>query len=160
MSKEVVSKGTVKAGEKPLANALRFERAKNKVLLDEVLALEDELVNRDLQEFEGVLQDDTRDFWRDQLLQNRTQATVALKQMQEMKLTNKAEHVDENGGKPKPMHNRKTAKPVQLGADAAAVPVDDGTAAVIRNRAHEIRKNEGVPFSVAFRRAEREISRQ
>ena len=37
-----------------LANALSFEQAKNKVLLDEVLSLEDALVNRQMVEFDAV----------------------------------------------------------------------------------------------------------
>ena len=33
----------------------------------------------------------------------------------------------------------------------------DGRAVKIRNRAHEIAKGEKIPFSVAFRRAEKEV---
>ena len=62
-----------------LANALRFEKAKNKVLLDEVTALEDEVVNRCMEDFDAVVSDETREFWREQLLTNRDAATAALR---------------------------------------------------------------------------------
>ena len=40
-----------------LANALRFEKAKNEVLLGEVIALEDEVVNRCMTDFDAVVSD-------------------------------------------------------------------------------------------------------
>ena len=144
-----------------LVNALRFEKAKNKVLLDEVLGLEDEIVNRELESFGDAIQEDTRDFWRDQLLQNRSQAKVALGQMKELQAALTAKPAAVENGKPRPLHNRMTSRPVvQQGATGTAAPVDDGKAGLIRNRAHEIRKQDGVPFSVAFRRAEKEICGQ
>ena len=64
-----------------LANALRFEREKNKVLMDEVISLEDALVNRQMAEFDAVISDDTREFWREQLLANREKAEAALREL-------------------------------------------------------------------------------
>ena len=131
-----------------LANALRFEKAKNKVLLDEVTALEDEVVNRCMEDFDAVVSDETREFWREQLLTNRDAATAALKEMQRNRVAG-AEVTR------RPLHNRATARPVIPGQ--SGVPTDtDNRAVKIRNRAHEIAKTEGVPFSVAFRRAETE----
>ncbi len=73
-------KDTAKAGDTSaggsdagaLANSLRFEQEKNEVLLAEVVALEDELVNRQLGDFVEVISDRTKDFWREQLLSNRS----------------------------------------------------------------------------------------
>ena len=138
-----------------LANALRFEKAKNKVLLDEVTALEDEVVNRCMEDFDAVVSDETREFWREQLLTNRDAATAALKEMQRNRVAG-AEVTR------RPLHNRATARPVPGAASGAAAGSGqagdtDDRAAKIRNRAHEISKAERVPFSVAFRRAEKEL---
>ena len=46
------------------------------------------------------------------------------------------------------------------GAGQTGAGEGDDRAAKIRNRAHEISKAERVPFSTAFRRAEREIGGQ
>ena len=43
------------------------------------------------------------------------------------------------------------------GGTRASVSDTDDRAAKIRNRAHEISKAERVPFSAAFRRAEKEL---
>jgi hypothetical protein len=153
-----------------LANALKFEREKNKVLVEEVVALEDELVNRSMAEFDAIVTDETREFWREQLLTNRAAATVALNEMARVKST----AADGGGGKSgdpstnsgqarRPLHNRAVARPVVPavagGAAGSGQPGDtDDRAAKIRNRAHEISKAESVAFSVAFRRAERELS--
>jgi hypothetical protein len=136
-----------------LANALRMEQAKNKVLLDEVIALEDEVVNRCMADFDAVVSDETREFWREQLLTNREPAMVALKEMQRCRVSG----VEGQGRRP--LHNRATARPVVPSvAGGSGVAGDaDGQAAKIRNRAHEISKAERVPFSAAFRRAEREL---
>jgi hypothetical protein len=139
-----------------LANALRFEQAKNKVLLDEVLSLEDALVNRQMVEFDAVISDDTREFWREQLLANREKAETALKELAHAKSVD-GDGKAEAGGR-RPLHNRVTARPAARGVDGApTVGEAEGQAVKIRNRAHELRKTEGIPFSTAFRRAEREI---
>ena len=137
-----------------LANAFRFEQEKNKILLDEVIALEDALVNRQMTEFDAVISDDTRDFWREQLLSNREKAETALRELVE----GKGGAAD--GGRRRPLHNRATARPQSRGTDGSpskGAGAAAGVAVKIRNRAHELRKTEGIPFSTAFRRAEKEI---
>ena len=133
-----------------LKNSLRFEQEKNRILLEEVVGLEDALVNRQMAEFDAVISDETRDFWREQLLANREKAESALRELAQAKAG------DGDGSRRRPLHNRATARPVRPGdreTDGAA----DGKAVKIRNRAHELRKTEGIPFSTAFRRAEKEI---
>ena len=137
-----------------LTNALRFEREKNEVLLNEVVVLEDELVNRQLAEFEAVISDETRDFWREQLLSNREAATAALKELVELKTG--AESTDGGNTRRRPLHNRQTARPVPPGQSGRPAEADN-TAVKIRNRAHELCKAERIPFSTAFKRAEKEI---
>lgn len=154
-----------------LANALRFEQAKNKVLLDEVVTLEDELVNRVMGDFDAFVTDETRDFWRDQLLTNREPALAALKEMQRCRVsgvegtpsTGSRLREDATAGTAgqarRPLHNRATARPmIRSAAGGAATGGDtDDRAAKIRNRAQEISRAERVPFSAAFRRAEKEL---
>lgn len=134
-----------------IMNALSFEREKNKVLLDEVIALEDVLVNRQMAEFDAVISDDTREFWREQLLANREKAETALRELAQAKVG------DGEGSRRRPLHNRATARPVRPGDRDAGGGAAEGKAVKIRNRAHELSKSEGIPFSTAFRRAEKEI---
>lgn len=140
-----------------LANALRLEREKNDLLLNEVVALEDALVNRELEEFADAVSEDTRDFWREQLLSNRDAATMALKELQTART--------QSGGTQntrRPLHNRSTSRPVHrrglVGEGGATEgPSADSVAVKIRNRAQELCKSERIPFSTAFRQAEREF---
>jgi len=152
-----------------LANALRFEKAKNEVLLGEVVALEDAVVNRCMEDFDAVVSDETREFWREQLLTNREAATTALTELARAKQGLAAGGAGGAATTRRPLHNRSVARPVAPagvggggvggGATPAASEADD-RAAKIRNRAHEISKVERVPFSAAFRRAEREVGGQ
>ena len=146
-----------------LTNSLRFEKAKNEVLLGEVIALEDEVVNRCMADFDAVVSDETRDFWREQLLTNRNMATAALTELARAKQG--LAGGDESTRRP--LHNRALARPLAPtavggggaggGAAVAASEADD-RAAKIRNRAHEISRADRVAFSAAFRRAEREFA--
>lgn len=164
-------KGPAEAGEakgagadvEALVNSLRLEREKNEVLLAEVVALEDELVNRQLGDFAGVISEHTKDFWREQLLSNRDAAASALEELREAKLA--AEGVKAAGTDTKrPLHNRESARMVTrrglVGQDVVAGAGDanaESKAVRIRNRAQELCKAERIPFSTAFQRAEKEI---
>ena len=182
--------GQATGGEQvKLANALRFEQAKNQVLLDEVIALEDEIANRSLAEFEGVVSEETREFWREQLLANRDVATTALREMSRFVggrgdeergavapraapstssgQSGAGEGLAGQASTRRPLHNRATARPAVRAATgspvagsaagAGAAGETDDRAARIRNRAQEISQLERVPFSAAFRRAEKEV---
>ncbi len=144
-----------------LTNALRFEREKNQVLLGEVVALEDELVNRQMADFESVISDATRDFWREQLLSNREAALGALGELAKAVGSGpSAVGSGESTGR-RPLHNRESVRPAMrrgfAGEGAPAEPGADSVAVRIRNRAHELAKVERIPFSAAFRRAEKEV---
>ena len=139
-----------------LKNSLAFEKGKNKVLLDEVRKLEDEIVNRTVEEFDAVISDQSREFWRGQLLSNRDEAMVALGELQ------LAKQGGVDGATRRPLHNRAIARPVPpaVVAGAAGGGADnpaDVRAVKVRNRAHAIAKTERLAFSEAFRRAEREF---
>jgi len=121
----------------------------------EVEATKTELANaratqadRELAEFAGLV-DKSWEFWKQQLLQNREQTLAVLRDLVALRA----------GAKPElpvvapvvaPLHNRQTVRPAVAGQTESA-------AVRIRNRAQEISKAEGVPFSAAFRRAEAEI---
>jgi hypothetical protein len=139
-----------------LMDALQFEKEKNEVLLNEVVALEDEMVNRQLQEFEGVYSEETSAFWRDQLLSNREAAVVALSELKQAR-----ESAGSAGSGKRPLHNRERSRPLPrrgLVGEGGSASVDAGSKAVrIRNRAQELCKSDRMPFSLAFRQAEKEI---
>jgi hypothetical protein len=139
-----------------LTEDLTAEQAKNSVLLQEVVALEDEIVNRCMTDFAGVVSDESREYWREQLLANRKGAVVALTEL----ATAKKAAAPAVPAVRAPMHNRATARPVAPAVVGGGGSGDDadGKAAKIRNRAHEISGAERVPFSAAFRRAEQEFA--
>jgi len=143
-----------------LMNSLRLEREKNEVLLAEVVALEDELVNRQLGDFAGVISEQSKDFWREQLLSNRESAVTALEELREAKAAAGVKSASAADTR-RPLHNRETARPVSrggvMGQEAAKGADADSVAVRIRNRAQELSKAERIPFSTAFQRAEKEI---
>jgi hypothetical protein len=60
-----------------------------------------------------------------------------------------------------PLRNRLAAIDRTVETLATGVPSQDASVAVkIRNRAHEIAKADGVPFLIAFSRAEKEITKE
>jgi phage I-like protein len=153
-----------------LQNSLSVLQTKHDGLVANLKTVEDELVNRHLADFEGLINEGSKPFWAQQLIQNRVGALAVLGDLREM-AGNAAAAVDtaKGGNKEstnpsagsgqgrKPLHNRTTARPVppsqggQTGADG------DSKAMKIRNRAQEIAGAEKIPFIVAFRRAEREV---
>jgi hypothetical protein len=156
MSTADMKSGEGKEGDvESLMNSLRFEQEKNEILLNEVVALEDELVNRELQEFGDVISNASEDFWRGQLISNRESALVALGELKDAK--------SQGAGAKRPLHNRSLSRPVPRrglvgeGSVQANAGSADGRAVRIRNRAQELSKAEGIPFSRAFERAEKEI---
>jgi hypothetical protein len=161
-----------------LQNSLKQTEDERDALKVELKGLNDDLVNRHLADFEGVIGEGSKGFWSEQLLTNREAALVALGELKglaqgkdepgfvpntELRRGDSA-HAESGGNQGttrKPLHNRSAARPLvrQGYAGQAVVPGDaDSRAAKIRNRAHEISKGESIPFSVAFRRAEKEVS--
>ena len=147
---------------KSLEEALSLEKAKNEVLMEQVLKSENTLAEKDLEGFADVIPNEDSANWRGQLLENRENATGMLNRMRE-RLTPapaaKAEAAPAApaapaGAAPKPLHNRDTAPRPSAGAPAAS-PADK--AAKIRNRAQEIARRDGCSFTVAFRAAEQEM---
>ena len=132
-------------------------RAMNTQLVEQCVGLEDQLRNRDLADFADVITDDTRAFWADQLLANRDGAMTALNAIRGRVAVVEPVVVPAVPDVRHPLHNRATARPIPP-AIVGGVAKPEVNAAKIRNRAHEISTAEKIPFSVAFRRAECEIS--
>jgi len=138
-----------------LQNSLTALQGKYDGLIVNLKAVEGELVNRHMADFEGVISEVAKPFWAEQLVSNRAGALAALGDLRD--LAGK-EEVPPTPGKEttrKPLHNRATARPIPPGQGSGAD--GDSKAVKIRNRAHEICAAEKIPFGVAFRRAEREV---
>ena len=149
-----------------LQNSLKRAKDECDALRTELKSAEDEIVNRHLAEFEGVISEATKVFWTEQLMANRAGALAALNDLVEVAQRAKGTERGAEGKEPraesttrKPLHNRATARPVIPGVNGPteSPPTGSGLAAArIRNRAHEIVAAEKIPFIVAFRRAEKE----
>jgi len=150
-----------------LQNSLKVAADERDALKTQLNGLNQDLVNRDLAEFDGVISEGTKPFWTGQLMTNRETALAALRDVALLREagTDKVEGKDQQGkaedakANRKPLHNRAAARPVVPGPGASGA-VTDSRAVKIRNRAHEIARSDKVAFSVAFRRAEKEILEQ
>ena len=139
-----------------LQNSQKDLQETHDALLGDAKSLEEEIVNRHLVDFEAVISEESKAFWTEQLLGNRDAALGALGELAKSKATGVKPDADKSTRRP--LHNRQTARPQNRGADGRPSPdADESRAVKIRNRAHELCKTEGIPFSVAFRRAETEI---
>ncbi len=158
-----------------LQNSLTAARTELDALKAAMKGVEDELVNRHLAELEGVISEATKPFWAQQLISNRAGAVAALGELKDLAASGKGEagggKGEAAGGNPaagsgqggsgqtrKPLHNRVTARPVPPGQGGGGGTEGDSKAVKIRNRAQEIVAAEKIPFSVAFRRAEKEVA--
>ena len=144
-----------------LQNELAMEQAKNAVLLEKLLELEDGVAESRLSEFDDVIPNEDRDYWRGQFLENGKKAADFLGRLRNRlaavpaKAADAAAAAEAKPAAPRPMHNR--GEVVAKAPVTAAVPERSGeVAARIRNRAQEISRKEGVSYTVAFARAERE----
>ena len=140
-----------------LQNSLTALQGKHDALVTNLKAVEGELVNRHLADFEGVISETTKPFWTEQLIQNRAGTIAVLGDLVRLNDEGKSMN-DERKETPqtrKPLHNRATARSVP--PQGGQTGDGDSKAVRIRNRAHEIVSAEKIPFGVAFRRAEREI---
>jgi hypothetical protein len=149
-----------------LVNLIANLQEKYEGLLADAVAMEDNMTNRDLADYADVIDEATKPFWKEQILQNRAVAVEALTSLR-AKLQAPpppAPAAPEARPEPRtiPLRNRLAAieRTVETVAEAKPAPAAFGEAVKIRNRAHEIAKSEKVPFIVAFARAEREITKE
>jgi hypothetical protein len=129
-------------------------------LLSDAVTLEDKLANRDLEFFDKVVPAETKEFWREQLLANREGAVKVLEGMKAAPPPALAPAKPAEPAQPPrvPLRNRLVDQPKSI-ADLSGdpPPIEAKRATAIRNRAHELRKSEQVPWGEAFARAEKEI---
>lgn len=144
-----------------LQNALRFEMRKTKILVNEVVGLEDQLANRELVDYGDVITAESMPYWRTQLLTNRVPTLAVLDELilkddaVKAATSSASEIARTRLERPRPLHNRSRVRP-----EARLPKIDEvatSKAVAIRNRAHEMAQSQGIPFAVAFRRAEREV---
>ena len=145
-----------------LERMLAIEQAKNSVLLEKVLEMEDKDADRELEGFSDVVANDSRDYWREQYLENRERTVSELTRIRGL-MSDAAKGAAGAAGEAAPtLHNRESAaKAVERRGDGAAgagagVPRKD-RAAKVRNRAQKIAGEERVSYTEAWRRAEREF---
>lgn len=132
-------------------------RQKYEALLSDAVALEDKVANRDLEDFKDVILPASSDFWRGQLLANRDQALAVLAGIREGRAV-----ITPPAPPPRrePLRNRLLDAPKSVTELSEGVnPADNVRAVAIRNRAHELRKTENLPWSDAFARAEKEYTK-
>ncbi len=147
-----------------LKEELAREKAKNAVLMEQVLDMEDNQADQDLESFSDVIPNDERAqaYWRGSLLENREDAVAELTRLRNRAPAVEAPAVEapakEVPAPAKPLHNREAAKPAvaERGLGSPALASSD-RASAIRNRADQIAKSERISYMDAFRRAEREL---
>lgn len=141
-------------------------QAKYEALLQDAVAMEDTVTNRTIEDFADIIDEASAPFWKEQLLVNRSMAIDTLKKMRAKIVAGQPAPamVPEPEVRSIPLRNRLAAIPRTVAAVASAAPAvsaeRDNRAVLIRNRAHEIAKSDGVPFIIAFSRAEKEINKE
>ena len=146
-----------------LLEVIAVMQSKYDALLADNAGLEKDVVNRDLAAYAEVIQPEDREYWATQLLANRA-ATVKILDGFKARLVQPPdpEAAPRAAAKPDaeriPLVNRVVpgTKPV---SDIITEPSTDTAdrAAKIRNRAAEIRAGTGLPYVIAFERAEQEF---
>lgn len=142
-----------------LVNIIANLQEKYEGLLADAVAMEDEVANRTLQDFADIVPETARPFWKEQILRNRAEAVEQLTALRTARPA--APAAPAKPASPSiPLVNRLKAIPRSVAAlaEPAPAPKETSDAAVIRNRAHQIQKTEGISFMAAFARAEREFN--
>ena len=144
-----------------LVNLVAHLQEKYEGLLADAAALEDNLINRDIAAYQDVIEENAEPFWREQLIENRSSAIEALESIRARMPVppGEPEPQTQPDRRAIPMRNRlaaieRSVETITSGED----PVADRVASKIRNRAHELTRNEGIPFIIAFDRATREFN--
>ena len=136
-------------------------QAKYDALLGDSAEMEKTVANRDLDAFAEVITPETREYWAGQMLANRDATTAVLTGLKARLKPDETPPKTESAPAPRiPLANRVVpgTKPVtEVIAETGADKDTPDRAAKIRNRAQEIRVATGLPYIIAFERAEREF---
>lgn len=142
-----------------LIELISNHQQKYDALLSDTVAMEHKVANRDLADFADVIipTDAAQDFWRNQLLANREQ-TISI--LTGLRAAAKPAAAAPAAPAPRvPLRNRLVDQPRSLGELTGGPIPDVARAVAIRNRAHDLRKAERLPWSEAFARAEKEMNK-
>jgi hypothetical protein len=140
-----------------LVNLVAGLQQKYEALLADAVALEDKVANRDLEDFKDLITNDTEAYWRDQLIANRDSALAVLGQLRTLKSA-ALDPTPPPAPAHTPIRNRLADAPKSISTLGQERGGDPTLAVKIRNRASQIRQAERVPYSVAFARAEKELT--
>ena len=141
-----------------LAQLVAVVQEKYEELLSQNIERDEAVANRDLDHFSDVIRPETREFWKEALLRNRDMSWAILSGIRESAQPPPAEQPPAPPAPTKPLFRNRlvVAKTVaELAEDTPTASISRAVA--IRNRAHQIRSTEKIPYALAFSRAEREI---
>ena len=145
-----------------LVNIIANLQEKYEGLLADAAAMEDQVANRDLADFADIVPEQSKAFWKEQILVNRAAALETLSALREsVKKPEPVPAAPEAPAPSVPLRNRLAAITRTVETITNAQPEaakGDSLAARIRNRAHEISKSENIPFMAAFARAEKDLT--
>jgi hypothetical protein len=128
-------------------------------------AMEGELANHFIAAYSDVLPETTHDFWRGQFITNRAATIIAVDAMAAALPVAPPVVVPAAPAAPAlapviPLKNSLTDKPKSMEVLTAAPSMDAQQAAAILNRAKAIEASEKVIFTVAWERAQAELSKK
>lgn len=135
-----------------LAQVLTVQQEKYDELAQHAAELQDNMANRQVSEFSDIISPEHVEYWKGQFIANAAAATAALKD-----LRNRAARPSPPPAPVAPLRTRLADTPPTV-QDLVGGPksADAVRANLIRNRAHHIRKTEGVSWYTAFTRAAKE----
>lgn len=120
----------------------------------------EEIVTNRLAPFSALITDETRPYWREQMLLNREGATAALSAISAAAKPPAAVPPPVAPAPPVPLANRIDPDPARPLAEVLQPTAPEARAAAIRNRTAELRAaNPRLSYSDAFIRAEKEIQK-
>ena len=135
-----------------LVQILNVLQSKYDELSSQAAQFQDNMANRQVADFADIIAPEHVPYWKEQFITNTAAATAALTD-----LRNRAAKPPPSSAPVAPLRSRLADTPPTV-QDLVAGPksADAVRANLIRNRAHNIRKTEGVSWLIAFTRAEKE----
>lgn len=144
-----------------LVNLIANLQEKYESVLNDAVKVEEEVVNRAMEDFGDVIDASNVEFWKEQFLMNRDQTLATLQSIQ-AKIAKPAPVIEAPvapAARLIPLRNRVSNQPpVTSKVIEAPVSQTEAAANVIKNRAADIVAKEGIPFTLAFNRAADEFA--